>query len=654
MSNRSVEQLDLECRRQQALNQVLLEALPLGVCVVNGDGLISSLNPAGARLLGWSESSVRGKSCHDIIECFVEQKGQKGAVCPITTVMRDRSFVWGSRSRIRCRNGDWKWVELTATVLESFGRTDVLLTFRDLHAEIQLTDDFRRLASIPEESPFPIVEVDEACNLQYANPAMVSLMEQAEVMGEGFSGALPSGFSKLVKDCLAQDIMEGDVEVRVGEKQFSWLFSPHPELGLVRGFGIEITDRKQAADELSAFADALECKNQELDQALIRAEAATQAKAAFLATMSHEIRTPLNGVIGMTDILIESHLDTQQRECAEIVKSSAEALLIIINDILDFSKIEAGKLRIETIPFNLRSLIEEVVDLFAERAQKHGLDLAGVVHPEVPSVLQGDPTRLRQILSNFIGNAIKFTSQGEILVRIEKVDDGNLVDLGLVNEEHGQTQEAVVDRYQDQEAGRGSTLQVIIKFSVQDTGIGIQSDTQNRLFQAFSQADVSTTRKYGGTGLGLAICRQLTELMGGTIGVESTPGGGATFWCHVPLGQAESGVASLSLEEEEFGSPKVLLVGCPPATRVMLRTVLESVEAIVAETPECSQARAWLRQAKEEGNPFDYVLLDGQVPEPTRLALIHSLKDDPCLQSLNIILLVPFWWNDNSVSRQHS
>ena len=640
MKERTIEQLELECRRQQALNQSLLDTMSIGVCVVDQTGLITKLNPAGVRLLGWSETAIQGNSCHDVLQCLIEPTDKTLVDCPITTVIRNRNVLWTPRTRLRCRNGEWKWVELTAKVLEGYGLDQVLMTFRDLSAEIQLAEDFRRLASIPEESPFPIVEVDEATHLHYANPAMVKLMEQAGVRMEGFSGALPPGLSKLIKDCLAHDMVERDIEVNVGQKQYAWLFSPHPELGLVRGYGIDVTDRRHAADELAAFADTLEGKNMELDQALIRAEAATQAKAAFLATMSHEIRTPLNGVIGMTEILIESRLNPHQRDCAEIVKSSAEALLTIINDILDFSKIEAGKLKIENIPFNLCSLVEEIVDLFAERAQKKGLDLAGLIHPNVPVDLQSDPTRLRQILSNFLGNAIKFTNQGEILVKVEMIKDRVSETVQGKDEKNDEILESTSD----------SSLRespIVLRFSVQDTGIGIPSEVQTRLFQAFSQADVSTTRKYGGTGLGLAICRQLTELMGGTIGVESTPGGGATFWCDMPLTVQVIRTESLKVKEANLTDRKVLLAGCPPATRNMLESFLVTQGAVCANTSECSEARRWLREAAREGHPYDVVLLDALLPETTRMGFVQSLKNDSFLNTLRIGLLVPFWWKSH-------
>ncbi len=518
----------------------------VGVCLVDHEGVIKQMNVSGSRILGWGAGWPPNVSIEEVFDGAKLGGEELANGQLLLDRLKEKKIAWFPRARLRCRQGTWCGVELKGVAIEGGGTTQFLWMFRDLSSETRLTEEFSRLASIPEESPFPIIEVDAAGHLLYANPAMVCLMEDARMGQDGFTTALPDQFPDLAARCFAQGHLESNVEVEVGEKHYAWSFSSHPELGRLRGYGMDVTDSKRATVELSEFAETLETKNQELDQALIKAEASTLAKAAFLATMSHEIRTPLNGVIGMAELLLNSTLNVEQQECTKIIQKSGEGLLAIINDILDFSKIESGHMVLESICFNPLVLVEEVLDLFSQRAYHQGLDLAAYVPPDIPQHLLGDPHRLRQILCNFISNALKFTTHGSVLVEVKWLS-ANRIEMPAGSSDGTTVSEPV----SDDSLG-------CVRFAVKDTGIGISPPVQQKIFQVFMQADSSMSRKFGGSGLGLAICKQLAELMNGRVGVESQIGKGATFWCDLPFHLPV--LAKSTLVEARVGVTKEILV----------------------------------------------------------------------------------------------
>ena len=337
---------------------------------------------------------------------------------------------------------------------------------------------------------------------------------------------------------------------------------------------------------------------QELADAHDQAQAASKTQSAFLATMSHELRTPLNGVIGLTGLLLDTELTESQRQHAQSVRASGEALLSIIDDILDFSKIEAGKLELRSVDFDLNHAVEEVALLVAESARAKDLELVAYCRPEVPTALRGDVGRLRQILLNFATNAVKFTPAGEVVLRA-----------GLA-EEPGPD---------------GVTLRV----EVADTGVGVDPDTAERLFEPFTQADASTTRRHGGTGLGLAICRRLAEVMGGTVGVDSQPASGSTFWLRLPLAYAAEPVAPPARPRPCLAGRRVLVVDDNQTNRVVLISQLRARDIIADQSSDASEALVALRTAAASGRSYDLALLDMAMPGMDGLELAAEIGSDP-------------------------
>ncbi len=548
---------------------LILESSGEAIFVTDRDGRILSLNPVAQQLVGRHQDVV-GSVFHELVGCYLSRE-ERHPSCPLEhTVRTGEVTMVSSHQWIRADGRD---IEIAVTFwprcqgLECVG---AIVVCRDLTEKREAERDIQRVARLAEDAPNPIVEFDEAGNMLYANTAMVELLNRGTSVQGRVEAVFPPNLSDILNHCLDSQQSTVRLEHHVEARVLAWSFFPLGDVKQVRAYGTDIT------------ADV------ELRRAKEAAEESARAKAIFLATMSHELRTPMNGVLGCTQLLQDTALTDPQRQLLETMHRSAESLLVLVNDILDFSKIEAGKMSLEVADVEITPLIADVITLTSDAAKKKGLLVQVHVAPDIPAELRGDPVRLRQILFNLVGNAIKFTEQGEIVVSVKTVP-----------------------------CPQSHSDAVVLHWTVKDSGIGMTAEQQARLFGAYAQAEESTARRFGGTGLGLMICRQLVELMGGTITVESMLGKGSTFsYCTslLPAIQrttsAQAVTPPLASMADRATPPKILVVDDNEINQVVACKFLQKLGCHAEVARNGREALDSIAKVV-----YDAVLMDCEMPE---------------------------------------